>query len=308
MLLWLIETDVFQMPQLHKHFNVGRNSMNIHQTLKVYNNQKENLHRTKGWGKPVVLIQYRKQFKAFNDNEVETLETYLRDEKTKWFVADLLNVLDTFSDRLLDPMILAAVKEPDASFNNEFIRPCRRVFGYVKVHGILMNIFKEGNEEIKIGVLKALYWTRPTVYSFESHFDGVIEIKKGFDKFIWSDDLKSFQEEFVDNVEIYNKENKKQKQFYIEQILTIIDAFFETENIGLKYQIGLRLPKEAEDYPVEIRQRAKLFLQKKAKQVVPRNISELETYKSIKQPLFQKLALLAKRIFLNNRNVTLKQR
>ena len=25
MLLWLIETDVFQMPQLHKHFNVGRN-------------------------------------------------------------------------------------------------------------------------------------------------------------------------------------------------------------------------------------------------------------------------------------------
>jgi hypothetical protein len=26
LLLWLIETDVFQMPQLHKHFNVGHNS------------------------------------------------------------------------------------------------------------------------------------------------------------------------------------------------------------------------------------------------------------------------------------------
>ena len=27
MLLWLIETDVFQLPQLHKHFNVGSNLM-----------------------------------------------------------------------------------------------------------------------------------------------------------------------------------------------------------------------------------------------------------------------------------------
>jgi hypothetical protein len=24
--LWLIETDVFQLPQLHKHFNVGGNA------------------------------------------------------------------------------------------------------------------------------------------------------------------------------------------------------------------------------------------------------------------------------------------
>lgn len=282
--------------------------MNILHTLKVYNNQKENLRRTKGWGKPIVLIQYRKQFKNFNDDEIETLEAYLRDEKIKWFVADLLNMLPTFSERLLKPMVAAAVKEPDASFSNEFIRPCRRVFGYIKIQEILMDIFREGNEEIKIGVLKALYWTRPTVYSFESHFDGVIEIKKGFDKFVWSDELKSFEEEFVDNLEIYNKENEKQEQLYIEQILTIIDVFSETKNIELKYQIGLRLPKEAEDYPVEIRQRAKLFLQKKANQVVPSNISELETYKSIKLPLFKRLALLTKRIFLNKRSVTLKQR
>ena len=32
MLLWLIETEVFQMPQLHKHLNVGRNFM---ETFKI---------------------------------------------------------------------------------------------------------------------------------------------------------------------------------------------------------------------------------------------------------------------------------
>ena len=45
MLLWLIETDVFQMPQLHKHLNVACNAMTPQQLKELVENLK-----TKGVG------------------------------------------------------------------------------------------------------------------------------------------------------------------------------------------------------------------------------------------------------------------
>ncbi|MDB5205436.1 MAG: hypothetical protein JWR72_511 [Flavisolibacter sp.] len=155
-----------------------------------------------------------------------------------------LTCLDTFPETLLKLMLQAAVKEPDPSFNNEFIRPCRRVYGYEKPHSLLMDIFNCGTNEVKIGVLKALYWTRPTVYSFECHLDNTIEIRFGYDTFVWDDDQKYYDDEFVDDKNIYDIEGRRQEEVFKKEVQVLMDTFAKTQSTDLKYQIGLRLPKQ----------------------------------------------------------------
>ena len=157
--------------------------MDIQHTFEVYQEQLHNLRKNNYYGRPQVLRRYRMQFKGFSDKDVETLKEFLLDDNKKWFVAHLLDNLDTFPVELLRPMLNAAVDEPDPSFNNEFIKPCRRVFDYVEVQKILLEIFSSGDNHKKIGVLKSLYWPRQTVYELTVHEGNRVYKHKGYNTF-----------------------------------------------------------------------------------------------------------------------------
>lgn len=284
--------------------------MDILHTFEVYQKQLDNLRNNNHFGRPQVLRQFRMQFKGFSDNDISTLISFLTDNDKKWFVAHLLDNLDTFPLDLLKPMLNAAVDEPDPSFNNDFIKPCRRLFDYVDIQKVLLGIFRNGDTSKKNGVLKALYWARPTVYSLTVHSGDNIAIKKGYDDFVWDDELKEYNYDFnfVEDKSVFENEHPRQHVAYTEQLKTIISEFYNTRNIELKYQIALRLPKEINEYPHELQTEAKAFLHDKNKQGIPNNISELEKVQSIENSFLRRSLLKVKRLFTKEKDVILKQR
>ena len=83
---------------------------------------------------------------------------------------------------------------------------------------------------------------------------------------------------------------------------------FSGRDIDLQYQIALRLPKELDDYPEELKTEAKAFLLDKAKQGIPTNISELDKVQNIESSFLRKLLLKTKRLFTKDKGITLRQR
>jgi hypothetical protein len=284
--------------------------MDIQHTFEVYRTQLDNLRRHNSYGRPQVLNQFRMQFKGFSETDIETLKDFLLDDDKKWFVADLLDHLREFPRDLLRPMLYSAVIEPDTSFNNEFIKPCRRVFDYADIQKILLDIFQNGSKDEKIGVLKALYWARPTVYSLQVHSGGKVTEQQGYDVFEWDDELKSYNYDFnfVEDKSIFEREHQSQQTAYKEQLKVILSEFYKTNDIELKYQIALRLPKELNDYPNELKEQAKQFLVDKNGQGIPNNISELDKVQHVKSSFLRWLLLMTGRIFNKKGHITLKQR
>jgi hypothetical protein len=282
--------------------------MDILHTFEVYQKQLDNLRKNNHYGRPQVLRQFRMQFKGFSDNDISLLKSFLVDNDKKWFVAHLLDNLDTFPVDLLNPMLQAAVNEPDPSFNNEFVKPCRRVFDYVDIQTVLLDTFRSGDKDKKIGVLKVLYWARPTVYEMTVHEGNRIYKQQGYDTFFWDYELHSFDDDFKVDQKVFDQESPRQEAIHIEQVKTILSEFYKTSDIDLKYQIALRLPKQLNDYPAELQTEAKAFLHDKEKQGIPANISELDKVQNIDSSFLRKLLLKTKRLFTRDKGITLKQR
>ena len=282
--------------------------MDILHTFEVYQKQLDNLRKNNHYGRPQVLKQFRMQFKGFGDNDISVLKSFLLDNDKKWFVAHLLDNLDTFPSDLLKPMLIAAVDEQDPSFNNEFVKPCRRVFNYVDIQKILLDIFRIGDISKKIGVLKVLYWARPTVYEMTVHEGNKILKQQGYDTFFWDYELNSFDDDFKVDQKVFEQENPRQQAIYIEQVKAILSEFYKTTDLDLKYQIALRLPKELNDYPEELQTEGKAFLHDKEKQGIPTNIPELDKVQNINSSFLRKLVLKTKRLFTKDKGIILKQR
>lgn len=201
-------------------------------------------------------------------------------------------------------------KGPDPSFNNNFIKPCRRVFDYVDIQKILLDIFLNGNTSRKIGVLNALYWARPTVYYLTVQSGDHIVQQKGYDDFVWDDESNEYIYDFnfVEENSVFEKEYPRQIAAYTEQLSAILSEFYHTTDIELKYHIARRLPNELNQYPEELQIIAKAFLHDKEKQFIPKNIGELEIVKNIDNYFWRKVLLKARRIFIKESGIALKQR
>ncbi|TDQ11722.1 hypothetical protein [Pedobacter metabolipauper] len=275
--------------------------MDILKIFEIYQKQLNHIRVNNYYEPPQILQDFRNEFKGFSDDDVETLKIFLTNNDKKTFVARLLEYVDTFPINLLEPMLMAAVNEPDPSFNNDFIRPCRRVFGYVDIQNILLDIFRNGDKDKKIGVLRASYWARPTVYFVTVHEGNKIYKQQGYDMFFWDDELKSFDEDFIKDVKIFEMEYPRTQIAYIERLKTFLSAFYTTTDIDLKYQIVLCLPEKLSSYPIELQNQAKAFLLDVEKEGTARNIPELEMVRSINSPFLRKFLLKTKRLFTNTK-------
>lgn len=255
--------------------------MEIIQTFEVYKKQADDIRNSNEWGKPKVLLQFRGRYKGFTDKDINTLISFLNDDEKKWFVASLLDVLDTFPIELLKPMLNAAVNERDPSFNNDFIRPCRRIFDYVEIQHILFDIFQHGDKRKKIGVTSALYWARRTVYiltvyTLKENDSFQEKTAKGCDTFRWEPEFEAFDNDFIEDLEVYERESPRQIAAYQKQIEILISEFFFTDDLELKYHITLQLPKEIDEFPIQTRDQAGKYLIELKKQNIPTNAMELE--------------------------------
>jgi hypothetical protein len=98
------------------------------------------------------------RFQAALEGDVKWLIGALRDERRKWFVADVAKAAGFLPNALFEPMLRASVEEPDKSFNRRFIKPCLRVYGLRRVNEYFMAVLESGDDFHKAGAVCALYW------------------------------------------------------------------------------------------------------------------------------------------------------
>lgn len=85
------------------------------------------------------------------------LRAALHDEELKWFVADVFET-QPVPEALFTELLRAGVYERDPSYNREFIAPCVRDFGGVRVYEVLLTYLATGSDAEKAGAANALYW------------------------------------------------------------------------------------------------------------------------------------------------------
>jgi len=100
---------------------------------------------------------------------------------------------------------------------------------------------------------------------------------KGYHVFRWEPELEEFDDDFVEDLDVYERESPRQTAAYQKQIEILISEFFITYDLELKYHISLRLSKEIDDYPIQIKDQADKYLLENKKQNIPTNAMELET-------------------------------
>ena len=85
-------------------------------------------------------------------------------DEARFFAAEVLD--GVLPKRLLGPMMAAAVREPNPSFNKSFVRPAVRCAGARAVAEALARLFREGATDERIGALAALYWVPAVAHQF----------------------------------------------------------------------------------------------------------------------------------------------
>ncbi|WP_396617479.1 hypothetical protein ACHZ97_09455 [Lysobacter soli] len=85
----------------------------------------------------------------------------LRDTPKKWFVARILARVSPVPRALLDPLLEAALREPNPSANRLFIDPCVRTFGRNAV-GERLTALAGMDDFANVGLEHALYWVNRT--------------------------------------------------------------------------------------------------------------------------------------------------
>ncbi len=118
----------------------------------------------------------------------------------KYFVADLLYLYNNFDHELLEPLLLAAIRHKDPSFNRIFLRPCITAFGIKTVADSLAAKFNKADVLQRIGICNLVYWLRPKENGETDNLDQAILGRAGetenlielyFYKLRYSDKIKS---------------------------------------------------------------------------------------------------------------------
>jgi len=105
---------------------------------------------------PPVAVEY---YLRGNPDDLEWLSSALRDNRKRWFVANLALRAGTVPEPLFEPMLMAAVHAREPSFGPRFfVAPCSRVFGSGRVIEYLVSVAEGSlNPEAVLGALEAMY-------------------------------------------------------------------------------------------------------------------------------------------------------
>ncbi len=94
-------------------------------------------------------------------SDVVWLASAIEDPGRKWFAAFALGRTRAVPEALWEPLLDAAVDEPDPSFNRAFVEPCLDSAGARWVMERLLGIIEHGSNVRKRGAFNAWYWAAP---------------------------------------------------------------------------------------------------------------------------------------------------
>ncbi|MCE7995232.1 MAG: hypothetical protein HEP71_24860 [Roseivirga sp.] len=232
---------------------------------------------------PNISYKLREKKHFWNTKDISVLVDFLKQKDKKWFVANLFAVQKTIPEQLFEPFIDAAINESDPSLNKEYINPCLRVFGFQRVFVLLDQRFREGNNQVKVGVCKAYYWARSPLVKM-SKGDGPWETKGHLTKwnghyygtYDWENDV------FFEMTQLEVAECQKvSAPLYARRNKLLIEEFLHNRDIDVRYQIKLALPERESSFFKLNKALAKAYFQELKNNHVPENSADLKLKKRL---------------------------
>jgi hypothetical protein len=93
-----------------------------------------------------------------NSESLAWFKSALNKSQRKWFVAKVMALATPVPRSMLDPLVLAALLEPNPSATKNLIEPCVRSFGAQTVKNRIQALSNEPGVSQNNGVEKATYW------------------------------------------------------------------------------------------------------------------------------------------------------
>lgn len=93
-----------------------------------------------------------------NSESLAWFKSALSQSPSKWFVARVMALATPVPHSMLDPLVLAALLEPNPSATKNFIEPCVRSFGAKTVKNRIQALSNEPGVRQNKGVENATYW------------------------------------------------------------------------------------------------------------------------------------------------------
>lgn len=118
-------------------------------------------HRAEAWVGPIDGLFTNDDLDAFRSCTAEAAVEFvalLEHPLHRHLVKLLVFATRHVPEWLVDPMLLAAARTVDPSFNKHFVVPCVLLFGRRRVVGALDEIARTGSDPLKVGAANAIYW------------------------------------------------------------------------------------------------------------------------------------------------------
>jgi hypothetical protein len=232
-----------------------------------------------------LFIDFRNSYGVrLKKDDEEFLIDILNDEEWKWFVPNVLRVLEYFSDRLYQKLLYIAVNTSDPSFNLSFIEPCCRVYGAFEVEELLLEYVKNGTREERLNALNGFYWTNVTkIYKYTFKWQWSTNSYKDYR---YENDKMIYEEMSPKKYLEYSTKLKKAK---FDKYKILLHEFISSNDFEIRYNIALILPKNTDEYPEELKNLASKYLVIKERETIPDNWNDFEDLRNTKFVLFRKI-------------------
>jgi hypothetical protein len=108
--------------------------------------------------KTEVISNIASHFPRDNPEKLKWLISALKDEKKKWFVAEIMEKINPIPKSLFENLILASMLEPNPSTNKYFILPCLKTYSRDQIKEVMDKYSKHPEVIENDGYDKVAYW------------------------------------------------------------------------------------------------------------------------------------------------------
>jgi hypothetical protein len=102
------------------------------------------------------------KFPKDNPEALSWFTSALQCSPQKWFVAKVMALITPLPHAMFDPLLLAALLEPNPSATRVFVEPCVRSFGAAQVETRVAQLSGTPGVAENDGVQKVMYWVPRT--------------------------------------------------------------------------------------------------------------------------------------------------
>jgi hypothetical protein len=115
-----------------------------------------------------VIVETARGIVGADAETIKWMATNLTDEVRKLFIAALQVEATAMPEELYEPMMRAAVYEPNPMAVQAFVEPCVKAFGVARVMQTLIDYLEKGTDYEKTGAVNALHWASERKSNTES--------------------------------------------------------------------------------------------------------------------------------------------